>query len=302
MKPPAHRTSSESLAPAPPDWDLPHARLSLAARPLVMGIVNVTPDSFSDAGQFATADRAIAHGLELVAQGADLLDVGGESTRPGAEPVAVDEELQRVVPVIEGLARQVPVPLSVDTSKAAVAQACLQRGAAIINDVTALAGDPAMIPVVRSFRAGVILMHMQGTPRTMQDQPLYADVVPDLLHFFEERIRAVTDVGLEPNRLVIDPGIGFGKTLEHNLAILAHLAEFQKLGRPLCLGVSRKGFLGRILGRAVDQRLPGALAVACHAMSQRAVQVLRVHDTAATRDVVRMWEILESSRMQDGAG
>lgn len=260
-----------------------------------MGIVNVTPDSFSDGGRFAAHDRAVAHGLELVAEGADVIDVGGESTRPGSRPINVDDELRRVVPVVAALVRQAGVPVSVDTSKAAVARACLDAGAQIINDVTALTGDPAMAEVVRSSGAGAILMHMQGTPETMQLAPIYADVVVDIYRFFEERLQSLAGRGLDPARLVVDPGIGFGKTLEHNLTLLARLERFQALGRPVCLGVSRKGFLGKVLGRSVTERLAGALAVACHALARGAVQVLRVHDVAATCDVVRMWQALGSS-------
>jgi dihydropteroate synthase len=290
----SERQHLESAAPAGLVWDLPDGPLTFPARPLVMGIVNVTPDSFSDGGQFATTEQAVAHGLELVREGADLLDIGGESTRPGSVPVPVDEELRRVAPVIEQLARQTTVPLSVDTSKAAVAQACLDVGAKIINDVTALGGDPDLAKVARSRRAGVVLMHMQGTPQTMQQGPVYQDVVGYLRTFFQGRLVALTGLGLAATSLVLDPGIGFGKTLAHNLEILARLEEFQNLGRPVCLGVSRKGFLGKVLGRPVDQRLAGSLAVLCHTMSKKAVQIIRVHDVAATRDVVRMWEVLVS--------
>ena len=261
-------------------------------RPLLMGVVNVTPDSFSDGGRYAAHDRAIAHGLQLTAEGADLLDVGGESTRPGSRPVDTDEERRRVVPVVEALVRQAGVPISVDTSKAVVARACLDAGAQIVNDVTALTGDPTMVEVIHATGAGAILMHMQGTPETMQLAPIYADVVVDIYRFFEERLQSLAGRGLDPARLVIDPGIGFGKTLEHNLTLLAHLDRFQRLGRPVCLGVSRKGFLGKVLGRPVTERLAGALAVAGHAMAHGAVQVLRVHDVAATCDVVRMWQAL----------
>jgi dihydropteroate synthase len=253
-----------------------------------MGIVNVTPDSFSDGGQHATPDAAVAHGLELVRQGADILDIGGESTRPGAAPVPLAEELNRVLPVVERLVPQVPVPISVDTSKADVARACLAAGAVIVNDVTALA-DPAMIEVVREARAGVVIMHMQGTPPTMQRAPTYTDVVAEIRQFLQERLHALATLGIAPGRVVVDPGIGFGKTREHNIEILTRLAEFQELGRPVCLGVSRKGFLGRLLDRPVERRLAGSLAAACFAMSRAAVQVIRVHDVEATRDAVTVW-------------
>lgn len=270
------------------EWHLRDRVFRIGARPLVLGIVNVTPDSFSDGGRHASAEAAVRHGLDLVEQGADLLDVGGESTRPGSAPVSLAEELARVVPVVAGLAARTTVALSVDTSKAEVARRCLGAGAHIINDVTALTGDPAMPEAVREAAAGVILMHMQGTPATMQINPAYVDVVNDLARFFEERLRAAAAAGIGPERVVLDPGIGFGKTVEHNLTLLARLGEFQRLGRPVCLGVSRKGFLGRVLNRPVDQRLAGSLAAVCFAQARGAVQVVRVHDVAATRDAVTL--------------
>jgi dihydropteroate synthase len=274
------------------EWHLPDRVLCLGRRPLVMGIVNVTPDSFSDGGRFAGAEAAIAHGLHLVAQGADLLDIGGESTRPGAVPVSLDEELRRVVPVVEGLARETPTPLSVDTSKAEVAKACLAAGAKIINDVTALTGDPLMPDVARESRAGVILMHMRGTPQTMQSAPAYEDVVRDILQFFEARLQALTDFGIGRTQVALDPGIGFGKRHSHNLKLIARLGEFQQLGRPICLGVSRKGLLGKTLDRPIERRLAGSLAVLCYEMSQGAVQIVRVHDVEESRDAITMFEAI----------
>jgi dihydropteroate synthase len=193
--------------------------------------------------------------------------------------------------VVETIVPQVRIPISIDTFKAEVAQACLAAGAHIINDVTALA-DPAMVSVVRDCRAGLILMHMRGTPRTMQQQPTYGDVVADIRAVLEERLHLLTEAGIAAERVVVDPGIGFGKTLEHNLEILSRLEEFGQLGRPVCLGVSRKGFIGQLLDRPVDRRLAGSLAVACFAMSRRAVQILRVHDVEATRDVLTLWATL----------
>jgi dihydropteroate synthase len=271
-------------------WHLSDRILDLGQRPLVMGIVNVTPDSFSDGGLFVNPDAAVAHGLRLIQEGADLLDIGGESSRPGATPVPFEEELRRVVGVVEQLAAQSSVPLSIDTTKAEVARQCLARGAHIINDITALAGDPAMPDVVRQAGAGVILMHMQGTPATMQDNPHYTDVVADIRHFFEARLRDLANSGIPRERIVLDPGIGFGKTAKHNLELLARLEEFQALGRPLCLGVSRKGFLGKMVQRPIDQRLAGSLAAVCFALSRKAAQVLRVHDVAQTRDVVTVFQ------------
>jgi dihydropteroate synthase len=256
-------------------------------RPLVMGIVNVTPDSFSDGGRFNSCAAAVAHGLRLVEQGADLLDVGGESTRPGAQPVPLEEELRRVLPVIQELRARTVVPLSVDTSKAAVARACLQAGGHVVNDVTALRGDPDMAAVVRESGAGLILMHMQGTPATMQQAPHYDDVTAEVAGFLQERLQAAAILGIATARVVLDPGIGFGKTDAHNLQLMARLAELQALGRPVCLGVSRKGFFGRLLqGRPSGGRLAASLAAACHAVTRRAAQVVRVHDVEETRDAV----------------
>jgi dihydropteroate synthase len=270
-------------------WQLTDRLLTIEQRPLVMGIINVTPDSFSDGGKFLDVDEAVAKGLELLQQGADILDIGGESTRPGAQTVPVEEELRRVVPVISGLAQKTTAPLSVDTSKAEVARASLKAGSHIINDVTALTGDPAMITVVRDSNAGLILMHMRGTPATMQIDPRYEDVVAEIGLFFEERLRLTAEAGIAPERIVLDPGIGFGKTSGHNLEILARLGEFQRFGRPVCLGVSRKGFVGRLLNnRPVERRLAGSLAALCHAMSHRAVQVVRVHDVEESRDAINV--------------
>jgi dihydropteroate synthase len=263
-------------------------------RCLVMGIVNVTPDSFSDGGQWAKPEAAIAHALDMVAQGADLIDIGGESTRPGSQPVPLAEEMARVVPVVEAVARLGGVPVSVDTSKAEVARQCLEAGALIVNDVTGLAGDPMMAEVVREHRAGAIVMHMQGTPQTMQIAPTYGDIVVDIYRFFEERLQSLAGLGVPAERLVLDPGIGFGKKLRHNLALLKNLERFQALGRPVCLGVSRKGLIEQVLGRPLEERLAGSLAIACHALAHSAVQVLRVHDVAATSDAVRMWQVVSS--------
>jgi dihydropteroate synthase len=272
-------------------WQLSDRVLSFDTRALVMGIVNVTPDSFSDGGRHPSTAAAAAHGLRLIEEGADLLDVGGESTRPGSQPIDLGEELRRVVPVVRELAGQTGVPISVDTSKAEVARAALDAGARIINDVTGLV-DPGMVAVARDSGAGVIVMHMQGTPATMQIDPRYDNVVTDLYRWFEERLQSLTEQGLPAERVVLDPGIGFGKTLQHNLDLLIRLAEFQRLRRPVCLGVSRKGFLGAILNRPLDQRLAGSVAVACHALAHRAAQIFRVHDVAATRDAVRVFAAL----------
>jgi dihydropteroate synthase len=270
-------------------WRLRDRTLDIT-RPLVMGIVNVTPDSFSDGGQHVTPDTAISHALALVEHGADILDIGGESTRPGATPVPLDEELRRVLPLVGSLTKQTMVPLSIDTYKAEVARTCLAAGAHIVNDITALRGDPAMGQVVSEFQTGVVLMHMQGTPQTMQLDPRYDDVVAEIGAFFEERLQTSAALGIARDCVALDPGIGFGKTSTHNLTLLARLEEFQRFGRPVCLGVSRKGFLGRRLGRPIEHRLAGSLAAVCYAMGRNAAQLLRVHDVEETCDAVKVYE------------
>jgi dihydropteroate synthase len=275
-------------------WKIRDGDLTIGRRPLVMGIVNVTPDSFSDGGQFASTDAAISHGLALESQGADILDVGGESTRPGSTSVSLDEERRRVVPVVEALAKQARVPISIDTSKAEVAQACLEAGARIINDVTALTGDAKMPEVVRAAGAGAVLMHMQGTPATMQKSPHYDDVIAEIAGYLRDRLAALHAIGIASEQLAIDPGIGFGKTSAHNLEILARLEEFGVLGRPVCLGVSRKGFLGRLLNqRPTEQRLAGSLAAALFGHSRHAVHIVRVHDVQETHDAFVIFDELE---------
>ena len=256
-----------------------------------MGVVNVTPDSFSDGGQFCEADEAISHGLDLVQQGAELLDIGGESTRPGAVPVSEAEELRRVIPVIEGLAARTKVPLSIDTMKPAVARAAVAAGASIVNDVAANRTDDAMGRVVAETGAGYVAMHMQGLPQTMQAHPKYADVTREVTDFLNERMRHLNTVGVAAEQVVFDVGIGFGKTLEHNLQLLAALGSFTKLGRPLLLGVSRKSFIGALSGAGVTERLPGSLACTCLAI-EAGVQIIRTHDVAETVQTVRMTEAI----------
>lgn len=258
---------------------------------LVMGIVNVTPDSFSDGGRYLNAEAAMAHGVELVRQGADMLDIGGESTRPGAVPVPEAEELRRVLPVLEALAGRVAVPLSIDTRKPAVARAALQAGASLVNDVAANRDDPAMWRIVADAQAGYVCMHMQGTPQTMQLHPVYADVVREVDEFFAERQARLRRAGVADEQVVLDVGIGFGKTLRHNLQLLRALGAFKKQGRPLLLGVSRKSFLGQLTGADVAARLPGSLAAACWAVTQ-GVQIIRTHDVAETVQAVRVTEAI----------
>lgn len=250
----------------------------------LMGVVNVTPDSFSDGGLYLDPEAAIAHGRELAAAGAEILDVGGESTRPGAAPVDSAEELRRVVPVIQALA-DLNCEISVDTSKAAVAAAALDAGAAIVNDVTALRGDPAMAALCAERGCGVVLMHMLGEPRTMQEDPRYDDVVAEVKTFLAERLEAAVAAGIAEERVWLDPGIGFGKTAAHNLELLRRLGELRELGRPLVVGTSRKSFIGRIDGSAADKRLGGTIASSVLAAAEGA-EVLRVHDVAELRQAL----------------
>jgi dihydropteroate synthase len=270
-------------------WKIRGAVLTLGGRTHLMGIVNVTPDSFSDGGQFLDVDAAVKHALQLAADGADILDIGGESTRPGALPVPLDEELRRVMPVIERLARETPLPLSIDTYKARVAEEALRAGAHIVNDISGLQFDPAMPQVCRDLEAGVVCMHIQGTPQTMQLAPRYDNVVQEVRDYFRARYGALVAAGIGPEQLVWDPGIGFGKTAEHNLELLSHTTELRPFDRPLLIGHSRKRFLKRIVGREVDERLFATLGVSM-ALAAQGVDLLRVHDVAATRDALIAFE------------
>ncbi|MEA2493842.1 MAG: dihydropteroate synthase [Thermoleophilaceae bacterium] len=251
-----------------------------------MGIVNVTPDSFSDGGLFLDADAAVAHGRELLAEGADILDIGGESTRPGADPVSADEETRRVVPVIEALAED-GARVSVDTTKAKVAKAALTAGASIVNDVSALRFDPELASVTAQAGATCVLMHMLGEPRTMQNDPRYDEVVSDVKRFLEERLAYAVKQGIAEEQIWLDPGIGFGKTLENNLELIARLDEIVAIGRPVVFGASRKSFLEKLTGRLVDERLAGTIAAIIIA-HERGARVFRVHDVAATVDALKL--------------
>lgn len=259
-------------------------------RPLIMGIVNVTPDSFSDGGQFFDPRQAVNHALKLVEQGADILDVGGESTRPGAAPVPEREELQRVLPVLEALVKR-GLAVSVDTQNARVMREAIDAGAAMINDVTALRGTEAIDALAKS-NAAICLMHMQGEPRTMQEAPVYQDVVREVSGFLAERIAACEQAGIERNRIVIDPGFGFGKTLEHNLALLKGLNRLVALDVPVLAGMSRKSMLGALTGKPVDQREYAGVAANLAAV-QRGASILRVHDVAAMKDALKIWQAIE---------
>ncbi len=262
-------------------------------RPRLMGVINVTPDSFSDGGERFDPGRAVADGLDMRAAGAELLDVGGESTRPGAEPVDVEEELRRAVPVVRGLAAE-GATVSIDSRHARVMAAALDAGAAVINDVTALAGDPESLNLAARTGVPVILMHMQGEPRSMQDDPRYADAALDVFDVLAERVAACEAAGIPLDRIAVDPGIGFGKTLRHNLEILDQMALFHGLGCVLLLGVSRKGFIGRLAGGAPPKaRLPGSLAAALAGVA-RGVQILRVHDVAETVQALQVWQAIGS--------
>jgi len=268
----------------------PGGSITFGRRTAVMGVLNITPDSFSDGGEWTDPDRAVRHARRMRRDGADLIDVGGESTRPGARSVPAAEEIRRVVPIIERLAGE-KILVSIDTSKAAVARAAFQAGARILNDVTALRGDPAMAKAAAAARVGVILMHMKGTPRTMQKKAVYGDVVSEILGFFREILKSAWSAGIERDKIMLDPGIGFGKSPKHNLEILRRLDEFRSLGRPLAIGTSRKSFIGRALGRQVHDRLSGTGATVAAAIL-RGADLVRVHDVREMCDVARMTDLL----------
>lgn len=269
-----------------PDAAAPATTLDLRY-PCIMGVLNVTPDSFSDGGRFLAADAALEQALALVREGAAVVDIGGESTRPGSDPVGLDDELQRVVPVIEALAARAGVPISVDTTKAEVARRALAAGARMVNDVSALRTDPAMAEVVAEAGSPVCLMHMQGQPKTMQDAPLYDDVVGEVIAFLEERMAFAVSQGVREEQVLLDPGIGFGKTIEHNLTLLRHLDRLVALGRPVVLGTSRKRFLGAILGAEPGERVVGTMATTVIGLLAGA-HVFRVHDVKPNYEALRV--------------
>jgi dihydropteroate synthase len=259
-------------------------------RTQIMGILNVTPDSFSDGGRYLDPETAIRHGLDMADHGADILDIGGESTRPGSDPVSAEEEWRRIGPVIHGLAGKVGVPLSVDTMKPEVAEQAIEAGAAIVNDVSGMR-DPAMVRLVASRRVGVVAMHMLGDPKTMQEHPTYADVVKEVRASLGDRVRGLKAAGVPPEAIAIDPGVGFGKAVEHNLALLRHLDRLVDLGHPVVVGVSRKSFIERLGGGGAGERLPGSLAAAVLAVA-RGAHVVRVHDVAESVRAVRVADAL----------
>lgn len=265
--------------------------LGFGSQTHVMGILNVTPDSFSDGGRYLDIDRAVVHVAQMVSEGATLIDIGGESSRPGALPVSAAEELERVLPVIEAVVDRVDVLISVDTYKAEVARHALEAGAHFINDITALRGDAALAGVVAEKQAGLILMHMQGTPRTMQEAPVYADVVSEICDSLQASVAVAESHGVAPHRIIVDPGIGFGKTVAHNLEILRRLSEFRVLEKPLLVGTSRKSFIGKVLEVPLTERVEGTLATVCWAIMQGA-DIVRVHDVMPNVRAARMTDAL----------
>jgi dihydropteroate synthase len=266
------------------------------SRTHIMGVLNVTPDSFSDGGKFFDIDSAIRHGISMAEEGADIIDVGGESTRPGSEPVPAQEEIKRVIPVITGLAGRINIPISVDTSKAEVARKALSAGAEIINDISALRFDPEMADVAKEFHSGLVLMHMQGNPKDMQKAPVYNDVLAEIRDFFTEQTEFALSRGIDRSKIILDPGIGFGKTIEHNLRILHNLSYFKSLKFPLLIGVSRKSLIGNILNLPPGERLEGSLAAMVFAI-QNGANIVRVHDV---RESVRAARVIDRLKNSDG--
>ncbi len=270
-------------------WNLGRRELALGARPLVMGILNVTPDSFSDGGKHVDLDSATAAALAMEADGADIIDIGGESTRPYSDPVDADEELRRVIPLIKAIHGKIKIPISIDTSKAAVAEAATTAGAEIINDVTGLEGDPQMRAVAAKSGVGVCVMHMRGTPQTMQDDPQYDNVVEEIYDYLIQRREYCTRLGLSHDRICLDPGIGFGKTHEHNLTLLQATERFASIGSPLLIGHSRKGFIGKLLGDKAADRTAATIGVSL-AVAAAGANVIRVHDVKPTVDALTLFE------------
>lgn len=273
-------------------WKLKTRTLTLTRRPALMAIVNVTPDSFSDGGKFLSTDQAVEHALQLVSDGADILDIGGESTRPYSDPVSATEEADRVLPVIEALVRETGIPVSIDTSKASVARAAVLAGAEIINDVTGLEGDPEMLTVAVKTGAGICAMHMQGTPQTMQDDPSYDDVVADILRYLRQRKEALLAAGIDTKKICLDPGIGFGKTHQHNIELLNRAETFLALESPILIGHSRKGFIGKLIDNKESERDSGTLAITI-LMATKGLHIVRIHEVAATRRALDVWQRIQ---------
>ena len=275
-------------------WKIGDDVVDLSSRGMIMGVLNVTPDSFSDGGEFFGTDAAVEQGIQMAREGANIIDVGGESTRPGAEPVSADEELKRVIPVIEQLRGKIEIPMSIDTSKAEVASASLDAGASIINDVTAGRGDEEMLPLAATRKAALVLMHMQGEPRTMQKNPQYGDVVREVADFFRQQYSRALECGVDPMRLAFDPGIGFGKTLEHNLSLLKNLDQVRVEGRPLAVGVSRKSFLEKLVGSSEMADRVGPTIALTSILRARGADIIRVHDVKENVDALRITEAMLS--------
>jgi dihydropteroate synthase len=287
------KTSIETLS-----WQCGPRTFFCGARTLIAGVLNVTPDSFSDGGQFVDVNAAVEHALAMAAEGADMIDIGGESSRPGSDPVPLEEELRRVLPVIEGIRAASDVPISVDTTKAEVVRRAIGLGVEIVNDISALCADPAMAPLIADKGVGVILMHMRGAPRTMQQGPEHNDVIAEVEAFLEERMNAAIRAGIEIEQICVDPGIGFGKTLEHNLELIAAGWRFRALGTPLLVGMSRKSFIGALLDLPANERLEGSLAAAVTAVL-RGADILRVHDVRETRRAVTIADAIKPYVQQE---
>ena len=279
------RRTLQNITKVCPSLRCRNRTLPLGERTLLMGVLNVTPDSFSDGGRYFDQDKAIAHGMRMVEEGADLIDVGGESTRPGSKPLALEEELKRIIPVIETLAGKVDVPISIDTYKSAVASRAIDVGAQIINDISGLHFDPAVAKVAAKQDTPLVLMHIRGTPETMQKEVHYPSLLSEILQSLRESIQKAESYGVDPDQIIIDPGIGFGKNLEHNLLIIKHLSEFRVLGKPILLGTSRKSFIGKILNAEVDQRLEGTLSTIAIGVLNGA-HIIRCHDVLPARKVI----------------
>lgn len=282
-------------------WRCREHIITLGDRTLVMGILNVTPDSFSDGGRYFEIEAALAHARRLVADGADIIDVGGESTRPGSESVGVEEELRRVLPVVKAIVEEFPrVPVSVDTYRSRVAEACLAAGASIVNDISGFQEEPEIAVVAARYGAGAVLMHRQGCPKEMQVNPHYEDVIPEIIDYLRTSVRIAEDAGCSLESLVIDPGIGFGKNFEHNLEVLRRLSELRALGLPILLGTSRKSFIGRILDLPPSERVEGTIATVVMAIAQGAVDIVRVHDVKEVARAIRVADTIARARRGDG--
>jgi dihydropteroate synthase len=285
------RLISAAMSP-PRSIHLPNGSLDLSAGPVVMGVLNVTPDSFSDGGAYFDPGAAFERAGAMVEEGAGIIDIGGESTRPGAAAVSAEEELRRVIPLLRRIGGAIPVPLSIDTQKAVVARAALEAGATIVNDVSGLRSDPAMLETVREMRSAVVIMHMQGTPETMQADPRYDDVTGEIISWLEERSAELVRGGIDRGKIIVDPGIGFGKRLEDNLKILNEIGDFQSLGLPVMIGCSRKSFIGKITGRYTDARLAGGFAALAKCLGG-GVRIVRAHDVRETVDFIKVWRAIE---------